>query len=258
MGPLTEVAHEAAIAGDLSLALDPVRLAERVGITPDPWQAEVLRSGAPRALLNCSRQSGKSTVTAIMALHAALYEPGALVLVLAPAQRQSVELYRKLRAAYGALGITVPPSAESALRLELANGSRIVALPGKEATIRGFSGVRLLIVDEAARVSGDLYLAIRPMLAVSGGRLIALSTPYGNRGWWYEAWRSTEPWSRVEVPATACPRIPAAFLEEERRNMGPWHFEQEYLCMFADAESQAFRRDDIERAFTKELEQWDV
>ena len=92
------------IAGDLALALDPVRLAERSGIAPDRWQADVLRSTAPRVLLNCSRQSGKSTVTALLALHAALFEPGALILVLAPAQRQSVELYRKLRAAYGALG----------------------------------------------------------------------------------------------------------------------------------------------------------
>ena len=69
-------------------------------------------------------------------------------------------------------------------------------------------------------MADELYMAVRPMLAVSGGRLVAMSTPFGTRGWWYEAWESSEPWERYEVPATMCPRISAEFLEEERRSMG--------------------------------------
>ncbi|MDA8021196.1 MAG: hypothetical protein MPN21_27480 [Thermoanaerobaculia bacterium] len=122
--------------------------------------------------------------------------------------------------------------------------------------MRGFSGVSLLIVDEASRVSGDLYFSIRPMLAVSGGRLLALSTPFGTRGWWFEAWRSNEPWERYEVPAAQCPRISDAFLAEERQAMGEWWFAQEYECQFLDAETQPFGREDIERAFEEEVEAW--
>ncbi|HSL82166.1 MAG TPA: hypothetical protein VLF66_05285, partial [Thermoanaerobaculia bacterium] len=121
---------------------------------------------------------------------------------------------------------------------------------------RGFSGVRLLAVDEAARVADELYYSVRPMLAVSGGRLVALSTPFGTRGWWYDAWRSEEPWERYEVPAKECPRISADFLEEERRSMGEWWFAQEYLCEFLDAETQPFGREDVERAFEEEVEAW--
>jgi hypothetical protein len=68
------------------------------------------------------------------------------------------------------------------------NGSRIVSLPSKEANIRGFSGVSLIIEDEASRVGDDLYLAMRPMLAVNQGRLILMSTPWGKRGHFFEAW----------------------------------------------------------------------
>jgi hypothetical protein len=150
----------------------------------------------------------------------------------------------------------VPADAENKLSLELETGSRIVALPGKEETIRSYSGVRLLIVDEAARVPDPVYFSVRPMLAVSHGRLLGLSTPYGTRGWWYEAWRGQEPWERYEVPATECPRIPAAFLEEERRTIGDWWFRQEYGCEFLDAESQAFARADVDRAFEEEVETW--
>jgi hypothetical protein len=155
---------------------------------------------------------------------------------------------------YRARGAPVPPTAESALRLELANGSRIISLPGRDdSTIRGYSGVRLLVVDEASRVADALYMSVRPMLAVSGGRLLALSTPFGTRGWWYEAWRSEEPWERYEVPATDCPRIPAEFLEEERRSMGDWWYRQEYGCEFMDAQDAVFRQADIAAAITSEV-----
>ena len=246
------VATRAAIAADLARALDPVLLAEQAGIEPDPWQANVLRSAASRLILNCSRQSGKSTITSVLAVHTALYTAGSLVLLLSPSLRQSGELFKKCLATYKDLGRPVAPESETALTLTLENGSRIVSLPGsKDGNIRGYSGVDLLVIDEAAWVADSLYMSVRPMLAVSGGRLMALSTPHGTRGWFYEAWRG-------EVPATLCPRISAAFLEEEKRNMGEWWYEQEYLCQFSEAETQAFRREDVDRAFREEVEGWDL
>lgn len=122
--------------------------------------------------------------------------------------------------------------------------------------MRGFSGVALLVVDEAAQVEDELYFSARPMLAVSGGRIVAMSTPYGTRGWWYEAWQSSEPWERFEVPAAECPRIPATFLAEERRTLGDWWFKQEYDCTFVEAETQLFTRDEIDRMFTEEVQAW--
>lgn len=88
------MATSATLAGDLACALDPVAFAERIGIEPDAWQADGLRSLSPRMLLNCSRQSGKSTTTAIVALHTSIYQPDALVLLLSPSLRQSAKLFR--------------------------------------------------------------------------------------------------------------------------------------------------------------------
>src|SRR5262249_39600343 len=126
-----------------------------------------------------------------------------------------------------------------------ANGSRVVSLPGDEATIRGYSGVKLLVVDEAARVPDDLYRAVRPMLAVSGGRLICLSTPWGKRGFYFEAWHGANPRHRVRVEASQCPRISAEFLEEERQALGERWFRQEYGCSFEDVIDSVFSHDDI-------------
>jgi len=90
---------------DLRLALDRVAFARALGLEPDPWQEALLRSSSDRVLLNCSRQSGKSTMTAVIALHRALYHPGSLILCLAPALRQSQELFGKVLGFYRDLGL---------------------------------------------------------------------------------------------------------------------------------------------------------
>ncbi len=261
--------------GQLGLpeALSPLHFAKAAGLTPDPWQAEVLRSHGQRILLNCSRQSGKSTVTSILAAHRAIFAPGSTILLLSRAQRQSQELFRKALDVWRAVGGPLSGPQTSTMTLELTNRSRIVALPGSEASIRSFSDVDLLLIDEAARVPDEVYYSMRPVLAVSGGRLVALSTPFGTRGWWWEAWRGKQPdynpgwepprngkddWQRWRIPSEKCPRITPEFLEEERATLGKWWFEQEYGCEFLDAQTAAFSSQDIERAFAEHYDTWDL
>src|SRR6267378_3431158 len=132
----------AKLADTLARALDPVSLALDVGITPDPWQAELLRTRPRRSLLLCSRQSGKSTVTALTALWQAVYEPG-LVVIVSPSQRQSAEMFRTLMLFHAKLSGAPALVGESVLKAEFANGSRILALPGTEKTVRGLANVSL-------------------------------------------------------------------------------------------------------------------
>jgi hypothetical protein len=235
------------------LAIDPDQVMTRANLTPDDWQHQVLASTMAQILLLCSRQAGKSTVAGALAVRAALLQPNALVLVLSPSLRQSGELFRKVLAHFNALGRPVPVHGESALRIEFGNGSRVVSLPADEGTIRGFSGVTLLIIDEAARVMDDLYCAVRPMLAVSQGKLIALSTPFGQRGWFYEAWRSDEAWERIRVTADECPRITKEFLAEEKRAIGERWYRQEYFCSFEDTIDAVFSSADIQAALSDDV-----
>lgn len=249
-----DVPVAARLARDLAMRLDPAAVMRLGGLIPDPWQESLLRSRADRMLLLCARQTGKSTVTGAIAYHEVSYNPGSLVLLLSPSLRQSQELFRKVADFRNRLGDAAPVKEESALRVEWKNGSRIVALPGTEETVRGFSGVRLLIVDEAARVPDPLYFAIRPMLAVSGGRLICLTTPFGKRGFFHEEWSGANAWERVRITARECPRISPAFLEEERNSLGDWWYRQEYECDFADTTDQYFRTEDILRAFSDDVQ----
>jgi hypothetical protein len=138
---------------------------------PDELQARVLESNAHRGILNCSRQWGKSTVGAVMAVHRAMTRPGSLVVVASPSDRQSSEFVRKCRAILSELKIRVRGDGHNSISIVLPNQSRIIGLPGVDGTVRGFSAVSLMIIDEASRVRPEIYKALRPMLAVGGGDL---------------------------------------------------------------------------------------
>src|SRR5260221_4134945 len=138
------------IVRDLMLGLDAVQLAAAAGYALDDWQKEVLDAKPRRLLLNTGRQVGKTLCVAFLAVHQAIYEPGSLTVVGAVAQRQAAELVRTCRAIYVALGRPVPAESENKLSLELESGSRVLSIPATEATVRGLSGVRLLVLDEAS------------------------------------------------------------------------------------------------------------
>ncbi len=221
----------------------------RLGFTPDELQTAVLDSGAKRGILNCSRQWGKSTVAAAKAVHRAYTQAGSLVVVASPTERQSGEFLRKVEGMVALLGIPARGDGHNTLSLAMPNGSRVVGLPGTEGTVRGFSAVSLLLIDEAARVPDAMYKALRPMLAVGGGDLWMMSTPCGKQGFFYETWEHGGPeWERVRATALECARIPAAFLEEERRVLGPLWFRQEFLCEFVASSAAVFDRDVVEQA----------
>jgi hypothetical protein len=203
----------------------------RMGLEPDPWQVQVLENERQSLLLNCCRQAGKSTVVAVLALVEAMYVPRSLVLLLSRSHRQSAELFRLVAQFYTRLGCPYKKRLTTEV-LELTYGSRIVSLPCRPDIVRGFANVRLLVNDEAAQVPGELYRTVQPMLAVSHGRLVCLSTPYGKRGFFWDAWSRGPGWVRIEVPALKVMRIAPEFLEEERRALGESFFRQEYHCSF--------------------------
>jgi hypothetical protein len=243
------------LASDINRALDPVQLMRDAGLEPDDWQRNLLRTSSRRVLMLCARQTGKTETAVTLAEHTALYQPGSLTLIVSPSQRQSGETFKRLMALHQKLKDVPELVAESALRAQYANGSRVIALPGSERTTRGYTRASLVIIDEAARTEEALLAALRPTMATVDGSLIALSTPFGKRGWFYTAWvEGGDDWTRVRVPASACPRLTESFLAEERRALGPLRYSEEYELAFVDDETAVFPTAIIDRAFVSDLE----
>jgi hypothetical protein len=221
-------------------ALNPLRFArECLGFHPDAPQARILERALDfhRIGLNCSRQWGRSTVAAVLAVYQMVTQEGVTVLVVGPSQRQAGETVEKARKFLRRMGLKrLPGDGVNDISAVLPNGSRIVALPAKEATIRGFSAVSMLIIDEAARVPDEIFQALLPSLAVSGGDLVMMSTPRGKRGRFFREMTAAEnerTWLRHTGPVTECERIPKEFLEQERME-GDTYFLTEYMCEFVE------------------------
>ncbi len=225
----------------LRCGLDRVAFARRLGLEPIEWQRRILRSESRRLVLSASRQAGKSTLTAIRALHTAVYRPGSTVLIVAPSERQSRLLFDKVAGFARRLGNDAPATADDRKTgLVLENGSRIEALPGKERTIRGFSAVALLVVDEAARAEESLFEGVTPMLAASGGAMILLSSPYTPAGFFYRTWREGDAWERHKVTWRDCPWLDPADIAEERARMPGYVFRREYGGEFTSPDDAYF------------------
>ena len=241
------------LSRDFSRAIDPCLLAKDCGIDPDPVQAKLLTSTSRKVLVNACRQFGKSSVTGLVALHEALYHAPAMIILISPSQQQSQEIYRKVHGYWERLPGAPAADQELLTRMQLSNGSRIISLPGSERTVRGYSAATLIVIDEASRVPDDLVAAVRPMLATTNGRLAVLSTPSGKRGFFHETWTQGEGWERFRVTGEECPRISKEFLEEQRQELGPLKYAQEFGCEFVDAETSVFNSDLIQKALTNDF-----
>ena len=266
--------------------IDALTMLRQAGMEPDRHQTSMLTSTARQQLWLAHRQFGKSLCVADLAWAEACTVPGSLTLLISRSQRQASELFRKVKTFVR----TSPGPAlirDTELSLETRISSRIVSLPASPDTVVGYTAPGLVIIDEAARVHDALYYALRPMLAMSRGRLIALSTPWGQRGWFYEAWQThhTEQamdaataqalladlgmavppdllweedgtafqWERFKVTAPDNPRLHPFFLANERRSVPDLIFRSEWLCEFIAATGAVFDFTDLERMMSDEI-----
>lgn len=236
-------------------ALSPTALMQRAGLDPpEPWQLKVLESSADRIAILCPRQSGKSTITAAAVLHFALCKGRANVLVISPSKSQSDLLFGKIIEIFNALPEQASGARKLAGRLILANGSQVISLPGNEKTIRGLSA-DLIVFDEAAQVPDELFNTAMPMVIARGGRVIALSTPCGKRGFFYRA--CTQPqakWNVIRINAEQSARIRPEELARARGEYDPHWFRQEFMCEFQGDVTLYFDPALVDAAFDPNVE----
>lgn len=201
--------------------------------TPDPWQKRVLADPLHDWILCASRQSGKTEVVSAQVVWEAQC-CGSFVLIISASEAQAFEFMERVYQRYDDMPLVPMLDSRTKSEMRLVNGARILALPNNERTVRVYSSVDRLIIDEASRVPDSLYGAVCPMLAVANGRQTLLSTPFGKRGFFYQEWSEGTTWQRAKIPWTLCPRIKPEFIVNERRKHGDLWVQQEYECTFLD------------------------
>src|SRR4029077_14071381 len=216
---------------EIAYRIDPVLwVREILGVTPATWQETFLR--APRGasiLALTARQVGKTTTAAWAIAHFMRFTPGSLSVIACPAQRQSAEAVRRVRE--GLIKAGVELESDNVYALELTNGSRVLALPGSDDSIRGLTVDGWIVADEAARLPNDLIAALRPMRARRPeARFAMLSTAWSRTDPFWTAWAGDEQsWIRLKATADEIEIFSPEFLEQERSNLGNDAFKREYL-----------------------------
>tara|TARA_Y100000310_G_scaffold289909_1_gene316653 strand:+ start:403 stop:1638 length:1236 start_codon:yes stop_codon:yes gene_type:complete len=208
----------------------------------DEWQQQVLDTSG-NICLRSGRQVGKSTVISVKAGEYAIANKKKTILVVASVERQALLLFEKIHAHLfdnHKTEIKKGKDRPTKHRITLKNGSTIHCLPTGVSGygIRGYT-VDLLIADEAAFIPEEVWTAVTPMLAVTGGDIILLSTPFGRGGYFYECF-SDPNFTQFHVSSEDCPRKNEDFLVRERKRMSKLQYAQEYLGEFVDELRQFF------------------
>jgi len=157
--------------------------------------------GFRAALFLTGRRSGKSRIASIVAAFEgaiagnerklAKGERG-VVAVVAPTRRQARVVRDYVRGIFETPLLQQEVANETRDGFELVNGVSIEVLAGDWRTVRNFT-LLAVVVDEAAffgldeeskvRSDTELIRALKPGLATTNGRLIAISSPYARKGW---------------------------------------------------------------------------
>src|SRR6187399_815133 len=227
---------------EIAHRIDPALwVREILNVTPAPWQETFLR--APRGasiLALTARQVGKTTTAAWAIAHFMVFTPGSLSVIGCPAQRQSAEAVRRVRESLIKAGAEL--ESDNVFALELKNGSRVLALPGSDDSIRGLTVDGWIVADEAARLGEDLIAALRPMRARRPQtRLAMLSTAWSRTDPFWLAWSGDDPsWLRLKATADEVDLFSPDYLAEERSSLGEAAFKREYLGIPAADQASPF------------------
>lgn len=199
------------------------------GDQPLDWQEDYLRETRDTIVLK-GRQVGASTAGGVIGIRRARYWPGSMVAIVSPSLKQSTEV--KERAKDGLIRLGEHLTKDSSSLIELSNRSRIMSLPGSPKSVRGWSA-DLLIIDEAAFLDEETFVAARATTAATGGRTIVQSTPMGPYGSFHELWTEEDSrWAKYRVRSDEVGSIDPAFLARERATMTPEKYTQEYEADF--------------------------
>lgn len=233
----SDIEIEAAFHTWLRHLHDPVSWCrEALKFELDPWQAAFVGARELQILVNVARQAGKTTTAAAKVLHRAIFFPGSVILLVAPAVPQAHEFRARLDEHLRVLDLKPDVREDNKRTLVFDNRSRVIIVAADKDTTRGYTP-DMIIEDEAARIPIDVHEALKGSLLVSQGQHILLSTPDGMRGNFAELWHEPESgWRKFHATAYDNPRVKKETLEKKKAEYEAlgrlWWFEQEYLGSF--------------------------
>ena len=213
-----------------------------------PYQKKVILDKSKVKVLNFSRQIGKSWTAAYLATQKCLMKQNGLVIYLSTGQRaadESLKTCKKFGDAIKVLSDGKITYDSTASCITYSNGSRIMTLPGKPESCRGWT-VDLLVCDEMAfwQQPDECWQAIVPALLnkIAGGdkEIIICSTPLGKNSLFFDLCQRAKvenDWKYFEVSIHDAIKDGLNVDLEQLHKLipDPIQFSIEFECSFADS-----------------------
>ena len=205
--------------------------------TLDPWQIKYIETTDRNCFLLCGRQSGKTAAMSIKFGKLAATKKNEIIMMIAETEKQAYNLFFKTLTYLEAIyphKIERGKFAPTKHLIHLTNGSVIMCYAAglTGSGLRTFTLTRL-VIDEAAPMAREIFIATMPMLSVTGGLMDLSSTPRGKLGFFYDA-SKREDFEHFYISAEDCPRHSKRYLEAQKAVMSKLEYAQEYLAQFLD------------------------
>ncbi len=217
--------------------------------------------GFPEAVAIAGVQCGKSSIAGALIGSAALTgEPGTVAMGVAQDHRGSMRvLLRYARAPFETLDMFKAEVArDTADLLELRRGTALAAYPCKPPALRGVRA-SIVVLDEPAHFTSsdgrptdlEMWRVARGRVAMTGGKIVAISSPYAQSGLLYELHKrhfgnddsATLVWQAASKQMN--PLLSEDYLERMRED-DPQGFESEVMGQFRAGLSNLFDYDALE------------
>ncbi len=214
--------------------------------TLDSWQKKLITCKKDITVVS-GRQCGKTAGVSVVIGEEAINVPNSYILIGAYVIEQAEHIFWKVKDYMFAKHDKQIVGRPTLHFMELKNGSKIIckAVGDTGAGMRGPT-VTLLVLDEAAFIPDRAWIAIEPVISVSKGRTILLSTGQCKKGFFYKSTLNKDV-EQFKVSARDCPRHTKEFLDRKEAELSPIAFAQEYLGEFLDDYNRKFTDEWIEK-----------
>lgn len=211
------------------------------------WQKEVFdkmedsRGSGKRYVVKARRQVGKSILAIVLLIKFSL-EQKCINVCVEPTQAQSRRVYKQIIDCLEGSGVIKSANA-TLLSIEFVNGSEILFKSQEQRdALRGFSVSGLMVIDEGAFITTDIYNILYPCCDAHNAPILIISTPLFMDGEFYKLYSSTSPlisafdWSKYDTSKY----LSNEKLEYYKQTISTLKFRSEYLGEFITEGSYIF------------------
>ena len=196
--------------------------------------------------INKSRQIGLTEIVLRIIQYQSFnkYAGGKILIIAGTREKTTKTVMNRLKSLFNEIRPTVKDD-KNVLDITLMNGTQIEGKPSNSEAIRGETKIKAVVIDEAAHfaiIDDSVVLdAIEPILHTNKSDIFLVSTPRGQRGFFYDLSLSTSDYRKIQYDYThAVGWIYSEKEMEEELKRRDIDVDQEYRCQFTSSRSSIF------------------